>query len=160
MFAVPKELLKQLFKKPETNPFPTKFTPSNVTKLLEKVGKGEAKINPPIETPEGFRGRLSYEKDKCIGCKQCIKVCPTEALEFDEKTRKIKHHVARCCFCSQCVDICPVKVDICPVKCLHMTNEFLISAYDKKMGFKEIKSEPKPEPKKEEPESKTEKEKK
>ncbi len=142
MFAVAKELLKQLFKKPETNPFPTKFTPKNVTKLLEKVGKGNAKINPPVETPAGFRGRMSYERDKCIKCHQCIKVCPTGALEID-KDGKIKHHVARCCFCSQCVDICPVK-------CLHMTDEFLISSYDKKMGFVEIKSEPKKEAKPEE----------
>jgi len=141
MFAVPKELLKQLFRKPETNPFPTKFTPKNITKLLEKVGKGEAKINPPVKTPEGFRGRLGYEKEKCIMCRQCIKVCPAEALEPDtKKGGKIKHFVARCTFCSQCVDICPVK-------CLHMTDEFLISSYDKKMGFKELKSEPKPETK-------------
>ena len=32
--------------------------------------------------------------------------------------------VARCCFCSQCNDVCPVN-------CLSMTDEFLLSCYDK-----------------------------
>jgi len=138
MFDMAKELVKQLFKKAETNKFPSKHTPKNMTELLDKVGKGEAKINPPIATPKNFRGRLSYDKDKCIMCQQCIRVCPTGALEVDKKTGKIKHYVARCCFCGQCVDICPTK-------CLAMTDEFLISSYDKKMGFVEVKSEKKEE---------------
>lgn len=128
MFDMAKELLRQLFRKSFTNKFPTKHAPKNITGLLEKVGRGEAKINPPIEIPRKFRGRLLYHMDKCIRCKQCIHACPAAALEFDEKNNKIKHYVARCTFCGQCVDICPVKA-------LEQTGEFLLSSYDKKMGF-------------------------
>ena len=138
MFDMAKKVLRQLFRKPATNEFPARHTLDNAAELLEKAGKSGAKINPPIKTPKGFRGRMAYERDKCIKCKQCIRVCPTGALEIDEKDGKIKHHVARCCFCSQCTDICPVK-------CLHMTGEFLISSYDKKMGFVELKTGPKEE---------------
>jgi len=130
MFDMAKELARQLFRKPATNAFPTKHAPGNVTKLLERVKKGEAKINPPIETPPGFRGRLSYDREKCIMCKQCIRVCPAGALEVDEKNNRIKHFVSRCVFCGQCVDICPTKA-------LSQTSEFLLSSYDKKMGFAE-----------------------
>jgi formate hydrogenlyase subunit 6/NADH:ubiquinone oxidoreductase subunit I len=141
------ELLKQLFKKSATNQFPVKYTPKSTTKLLEKVAKGEAKINPPIPTPPNFRGRLSYVREKCILCRQCIRVCPAAALEFDQGANAIKHYVARCTFCSQCTDICPTK-------CLAMTDEFLLSAYDTEMGF----SIPKKEAPKEEPKAETPKE--
>ncbi len=136
MLGMVKELLVQLFKKPATNKFPVKYAPKSITGLLEKVEKGQAKLNEPVPVPEGFRGRLSYDRKKCIMCKQCIKVCPAAALEVDEKNNRIKHFVSRCTFCAQCVDICPTKA-------LSMTNEFLLSAYDKKQGFVEVKEQPK-----------------
>jgi formate hydrogenlyase subunit 6/NADH:ubiquinone oxidoreductase subunit I len=74
--------------------------------------------------PKGFRGKIQYDKDKCIGCKLCIKVCPSEAIEFVEENKKIKIYLSRCTFCSQCNDICPVK-------CLSMSNEFLLADSDK-----------------------------
>jgi formate hydrogenlyase subunit 6/NADH:ubiquinone oxidoreductase subunit I len=149
------ELFKQMFKKSATNQFPVKYAPKSTTKLLEKVAKGEAKINPPIPTPPNFRGRLSYVREKCILCRQCIRVCPAAALEFDQPGNTIKHYVARCTFCAQCVDICPTK-------CLAMTDEFLLSAYDTEMGFsipkkEEKKEEPKKEEEKPEPEKTEEK---
>lgn len=134
------ELFKQLFKKPATNKFPVKYAPPSVKGLLEKVKAGVAKPNPPIPLPPDFRGKISYEADKCTGCASCIKVCPANAIElvqaekavlFHEKEGatlakpvKIQIYVARCCFCSQCVEVCPRK-------CLTMTNEFLLADYDK-----------------------------
>jgi formate hydrogenlyase subunit 6/NADH:ubiquinone oxidoreductase subunit I len=119
------ELLKQLFKKPATNVFPTTYYPESVLKLLEKVKKGEVKINPPIEAPEDFRGKILYDRDKCTGCKLCIKICPSQAIEFILDKKKIKIHVDHCIFCSQCNDICPVK-------CLNMSNEFFLADTDRK----------------------------
>ncbi|MEM4663136.1 MAG: 4Fe-4S binding protein, partial [Candidatus Diapherotrites archaeon] len=121
-------MTKNLFSKPATNKFPTKHVPKNVSKFLIDFSKGKIKITPPIEVPEKFRGRLKYNSDKCIRCKQCIKVCPAEALEFDDKQNIIVHYVARCTFCGQCVDICPAK-------CLEQTSDFLLSTYDKNLGF-------------------------
>jgi formate hydrogenlyase subunit 6/NADH:ubiquinone oxidoreductase subunit I len=78
----------------------------------------------PIAVPTDFRGKLKYEKEKCIGCKMCIAVCPANAMEFKETEKKIKHHVLRCTMCSFCVDACPVK-------CLSMGDEFLLAEIDK-----------------------------
>ena len=118
------ELLKQLFKKPATNVFPFTYYPDSIIKLLEKVGKGEAKINPPVEIPKNFKGKIVFDRDECIGCKLCIKVCPAEAIEFIPDKKKIKIHVDHCIFCSQCNDICPKN-------CLNMSEEFFLADTDK-----------------------------
>ena len=122
-FSMLGPVFAQLFKKPWTNKFPAKYQPSNTTNYLKAVGEGKAKINPPVPTPPGFRGKIQYDKEKCIGCKLCIKVCPCEAIEFKEKEKKIKIYLARCCFCSQCNDICPTN-------CLSMSDEFLLAGAD------------------------------
>ena len=118
------QVFVQMFKKPFTNKFPAKYTPPSTTKFLENVQNGKAKINPPVETPPGFRGKIQYDKEKCIGCQLCIKVCPSGAIEFKPEEKKIKVYLARCTFCSQCNDICPVN-------CLSMSNEFLLADTDK-----------------------------
>jgi formate hydrogenlyase subunit 6/NADH:ubiquinone oxidoreductase subunit I len=112
--------MKQLFQKPFTNKFPVKYAPNNVTALLKKVGKNEIKLNPVIEIPERFRGKIIYETDKCIGCKMCIRVCPAKAIEFKKAEKKVKIYVGRCIFCSECNDICPSE-------CLHMSHDFLLA---------------------------------
>ena len=123
-FSMLSQVFSQMFKKPFTNKFPAKYAPKNTTKFLEEVGAGRAEIIPPIDVPKGYRGKIQYDKDKCIGCKLCLKVCPSEAIEFKEKDKKIKIYLSRCTFCSQCNDICPVK-------CLSMSNEFLLADFDK-----------------------------
>jgi len=123
-FSMLPQVFSQMFKKPWTNKFPAKYQPSSTTNFLKDAGEGKAKIIPPVETPKGFRGKIVYDKDKCIGCKLCMRVCPCGAIEFKEKEKKIKIYLARCCFCSQCNDICPVN-------CLSMSDEFLLSDADK-----------------------------
>jgi formate hydrogenlyase subunit 6/NADH:ubiquinone oxidoreductase subunit I len=117
------QVFAQMFKKPFTNKFPAKYAPSNTTKFLADVRAGKAKLISPIETPPGFRGKIQYDKEKCTGCKLCIRVCPSGAIEFKEKDKKIKIYLARCTFCSQCNDACPVD-------CLSMSNEFLLADAD------------------------------
>lgn len=126
------EVFKQLFKKPFTNKFPVKYIPKSVTAAVEKIGKGELKINPPIEIPPNFRGKISYDREKCIGCGICTKVCPAHAIELiptgkDEKGKekyKAIFYISRCTFCSQCVDACPKE-------CISMSNEFLLADTDR-----------------------------
>ena len=124
MFPAIRQVLKQLFQKPFTNLFPVKYAPKNVSALLQKIADGKAKPNPPVELPDDFRGKIIYEKDKCIGCKQCIRVCPAKVIEFKEDEKKIKMYVSRCIFCAQCVEVCPVN-------CLHSSQEFLLANVDR-----------------------------
>ncbi len=120
------ELIKQLFHKPTTNCFPVKYHPgkTTVTDLINKVQDGQAEINPPVTIPEKFRGKIDYNKETCIGCRLCIRVCPSRAIEFLPEEKKIKIRIDRCIFCSQCNDICPVNS-------LSMSENFLLANEDR-----------------------------
>lgn len=122
--SIVKILLKQLFLTPATNKFPAKYAPKSATEFLNKVQKDAKLLNPPVEVPPNFRGKISLNRDKCTGCQLCIKVCPTKAIEFMPEEKKVKIFVSRCCFCAQCNDICPTGA-------LSMTDEFMLSSYDK-----------------------------
>jgi ferredoxin len=119
-FSMLPSVFAQMFKKPWTNKFPAKYAPNDVTQFLADLGEGRVEIVPPIEPEPNFRGKIQYDKEKCIGCQLCLKVCPCGAIEFKPKEKKIKVYLARCCFCSQCNDICPTN-------CLSMSNEFLLA---------------------------------
>lgn len=122
-----KELIRRLFSidRPVTNLFPAKYMPVSIAEFLGKVESGEAEMNSPVDTPSGFRGKLQYDRETCIGCGQCVSVCPSKAIKFKEDEEKIKIYVTRCTFCALCTDICPVN-------CLEMDEDgFLIAAGDK-----------------------------
>ncbi|NJD98607.1 4Fe-4S dicluster domain-containing protein [Thermococcus sp. LS1] len=96
-------VLSNLFKKPATNPFPN---------------------TEPVPTPEGFRGKLVYDVDKCVGCRLCVMVCPAGVIEYVPEVRKVTFWLGRCVFCQQCADVCPVNA-------IKMSDEFLLATYDK-----------------------------
>ncbi|MFW3146485.1 MAG: 4Fe-4S dicluster domain-containing protein [Thermoplasmatota archaeon] len=118
------ELLKQFFSEPATNLFPVKNAPNNVHRTLKAVEQGKAKINPPVEVPPGFRGKIMYDREACIGCQMCMKVCPSETIEFIPEGRKVQFYISRCTFCALCTEICPKK-------CIKLSEEFLMAGLDK-----------------------------
>ncbi len=124
MFEAAKTILKQLFLNPATNKFPAKYAPASTIQFLNRVTKGELKMIPPVPVPPKFRGKIALNKAGCTGCRLCISICPTRAIEFIPEEKKVKIFVSRCCFCAQCVDICPPQV-------LSMTSEFLLASYNK-----------------------------
>ena len=117
-------LIKQLFSKPATNPFPARYMPKSVTALLGKVAAGQAQIHPPVPAPDDLRGKIAYDREKCIGCQLCLRVCPASVIEFLPEDKKIRMYVARCTFCAACVDACPVDA-------LETTPDFLLADTDR-----------------------------
>jgi len=82
-----KEVLGALFKKPVTNLYPA-----------EK-----------LEMPRDYRGKLSFDPQKCVGCKLCMKDCPTGAITINkiaDKQFEAIIDLGKCIYCGQCVDSC------------------------------------------------------
>ena len=81
-------------------------------KLLELTKKFGAK--PVLEKNENNQifqvGTMVFDQTKCIGCENCLSVCPTNFLELNEQN-KIKcsdDEKKDCISCGQCILHCPV----------------------------------------------------
>jgi len=46
-------------------------------------------------------------KDKCVDCTVCVPLCPTSALEIDEKTKEVNFIKEKCIACGICIKACP-----------------------------------------------------
>jgi len=86
---------------------------------FKNMFKKSVTLNYPIikqDMKERFRGMVDLYPDKCVICYQCIKICPTAALDLahktleDNKTKNITiftFNAELCCFCGFCEEICP-----------------------------------------------------
>jgi len=50
--------------------------------------------------------KYKVANDECISCRRCATICPTGAIDPDQK---FTANVAECTVCLECVDICPTK---------------------------------------------------
>ncbi|MFC1501939.1 4Fe-4S dicluster domain-containing protein [bacterium] len=66
----------------------------------------------PALPPDGFRGKLEIDPDKCIGCAGCANVCTPRAIVVTDKNkewRTIDFFLERCTYCGRCEEVCPEK---------------------------------------------------
>ncbi|WP_051226761.1 4Fe-4S dicluster domain-containing protein [Butyrivibrio sp. MC2013] len=84
-------MLSNLFKKPVTTKYPAE----------------------PAVYPEGSRGHVVIEIEKCISCTICALNCPSGAIKVDRAARTWEINRYDCIQCGYCT----LK---CPKKCLHM----------------------------------------
>ena len=59
--------------------------------------------------PKHFRGKLKFYPEKCIGCKLCVRDCPTNAItirKVGDKLFEAEIDFAKCIYCAQCVNSC------------------------------------------------------
>ena len=88
--------------------------PGKIAKLLiQSLFKKPATLNYPSERtgmPKGFRGKIKFNPELCIGCKMCMRDCPSGAIEIrklGEKQFEAEINLGKCIYCGQCVDSCP-----------------------------------------------------
>ena len=97
-----------------------------------------------IKMPEKFRGRLKFCAEKCIGCKMCVRDCPTGAIairKVGEKQFEADIDMGKCVYCAQCVDSCPKKA-------LEATGNFELAQLQRdKLKETQVRTTPLPEPK-------------
>lgn len=83
-----------------------------IGEVLRSVIKKPATIKYPaekFEMPQNFRGKLKFYPERCIGCKLCMRDCPTNALtirKVGENQFEAEINLGKCIYCAQCVDSC------------------------------------------------------
>lgn len=53
---------------------------------------------------------ISINKEKCIGCRKCINVCPGSLLKADENNKAYIKYPKDCWGCSSCIKECNKKL--------------------------------------------------
>jgi len=87
--------------------------PGKIARLLiQSLFRKPATINYPAQRsgmPKGFRGKLKFYPEKCIGCKLCMRDCPSGAIEIrkiGENKFEAEINLGKCIYCGQCVYSC------------------------------------------------------
>jgi len=99
---ITKLIIKSLFQKYATLPFPLKPMPKD-----------------PL-----VRGQIKIDINDCIFCGICSKKCPTHAIEVIKNDKSWEISRFQCIVCGECVVVCPKK-------CLHMAAELTPSSSEK-----------------------------
>lgn len=83
------------------------FLHCQLLELTKKYGlapKGRKKANDRILQA----GTIVFDQTKCIGCRNCIEVCPVDYLEIDSNNKIQLSKDKDCINCGQCIIHCPV----------------------------------------------------
>ena len=98
--------------------------------LRSAISKPATVLYPRVKVtmPPKFRGKLTFHASRCIGCRMCMKDCPTGAItirKVAEKQFEADIDMGKCIYCAQCVDSCmPSFTGPTPKKALEATGEF------------------------------------
>ena len=112
-----------------------------IKQVLQSIFKKPATTKYPFvkEAPvKNFRGKIKFYPQMCIGCKMCMRDCPSNAITIT-KTADGKFEcaidLAKCIYCAQCVDSCPKKA-------LESSNEFELASLDREKLKVVFRAEP------------------
>ena len=84
---------------------------SLLSEAIRMIFKRRFTVKHPKEQLErkNFRGKIQWDKNKCIWCGLCEKVCPSEAITVKKDKKEIIIDPFSCIFCGLCAEKCPVQ---------------------------------------------------
>jgi NADH-quinone oxidoreductase subunit I len=83
-----------------------------VTYSLKNLFKKPATVIDPhreIPVPDRYRGVLVLDREKCVLCGLCAKVCPANCIAVDRKEGTYIYNPVKCIGCRRCEDVCNKK---------------------------------------------------
>ncbi len=101
-----------------------------IHEVLRELVRRPATLLYPAEKasmPPRFRGKLAFRAEKCVGCRLCMKDCPSAAITINKLGDKLFEAIVdldKCVFCGQCVDSCNQRA-------LEITDEYELASMDK-----------------------------
>ncbi|NLH81888.1 MAG: 4Fe-4S binding protein [Phyllobacteriaceae bacterium] len=65
----------------------------------------------PAETPEAYRGRVTFDATTCVGCRMCAHVCPSGAIRLEDRADGLHFGIWHnaCANCGLCAHHCPTE---------------------------------------------------
>lgn len=83
-----------------------------INSIFRKLGSKPETVRYPFikrDLPEGTRGRIDIEIDKCTFCGACEKRCPSHALAVSRDPKSWTLDPYSCIICGYCIEVCPKK---------------------------------------------------
>jgi formate hydrogenlyase subunit 6/NADH:ubiquinone oxidoreductase subunit I len=64
-----------------------------------------------VKIPEGYRGLVRIEAERCVGCASCAYVCASRAIVVECGLQNYRwcYDPGQCTYCGRCVEYCPVQ---------------------------------------------------
>jgi formate hydrogenlyase subunit 6/NADH:ubiquinone oxidoreductase subunit I len=81
----------------------------SVVTVLKNLFSSSATLKYPYvkrTLPPKIRGQIKWDMKKCDFCQDCMRVCPSFAIEVKPEEKVVIYMPYRCIFCHRCVDAC------------------------------------------------------
>jgi len=101
--------------------------PQNLARAVHALTESGNLHSEPIWLgPEGLRGRMSHDPEKCTACGACVNMCPSGAIDLleEEGRFRIVFNLWKCSFCGTCQNVCPEEA-------VKLTSDYYIQGREK-----------------------------